>query len=155
MKPSPLHKLFRIGTQSDQLLFPEKYRKENEAGVIVATCLVLAFLLLIFAGIANAEVDTDKYADAIYKAEGSKKAVVPYGMFFKGCSWVNEGYCRKIVKNTVFNTLVKYRSERCRENDDDITCLARRYCPLNDPRDTQGLNKNWAKNVKYFMEKLK
>ena len=56
MTPS-LHTLMRIGTQSDQLLFPEKYRKENGAGVIVATCLVLAFLLLILVGVAGAEVD--------------------------------------------------------------------------------------------------
>ena len=100
MTPS-LHKLLRIGKESDQLLFPEKYRKENGVGVIVAVCLVLAFLLLILVGAAGAEVDLDRYADAIYKAEGSKKAVVPYGMFFKGCSWANEDYCRKIVKNTI------------------------------------------------------
>ncbi len=96
-------------------------------------------------------IDLDSWADAIYKAEGGRKAVVPYGMFFKGCDWDNVDYCRKIVKNTVQNTLVKYRETRCLPNESDISCMARRYCPLDDPRDTQGLNQYWAKNVQYFL----
>ena len=131
------------------------FRKQQESAFHVVAAMFLGLFLLLISSCETvyAEVDLDAYADAIYIAEGKEKAVVPYGMFFKGCDWDNVDYCRKIVKNTVFNTLVKYRSTRCKEGEGDIDCLARRYCPLDDPRDTKGLNKYWKKNVEKFLEK--
>lgn len=32
-----------------------------------------------------------------------------------------------------------------------IEFLASRYCPIGADNDPQGLNKNWVKNVKYFL----
>lgn len=36
---------------------------------------------------------------------------------------------------------------------DYIEFLASRYCPIGADNDPQGLNKNWVKNVKYFLTK--
>ena len=37
---------------------------------------------------------------------------------------------------------------------DFIAFLGGRYCPLNDPRDKNGLNKHWIKNVMHFTKKF-
>lgn len=36
---------------------------------------------------------------------------------------------------------------------DYIEFLGSRYCPVGADNDPQGLNKNWVKNVKYFLTK--
>lgn len=33
----------------------------------------------------------------------------------------------------------------------DLPAFAKRWCPTNDPRDKQGLNKNWLRNARYYM----
>ena len=122
---------------------------ENQKEILV---IVLAFLF-IFGGMMfitrcayPQEINLDKWADSIYIAEGKEKAVVPYGMFFKGCDWDNVDYCRKIVKNTIYNTLFKYRKSRCKPEWGDVTCLANRYCPINSDTD-DGTCKFWKGNV--------
>lgn len=109
----------------------------------VSAFIVITILLTCF--LAGAEIDLDKWADAIRKAEGNPN----YGILSVPCH--SESECRQICKNTVFNTLVKYRSTRCRPGEDDVTCLARRYAPVGASNDPQGLNKNWEKNVRYFL----
>lgn len=132
-------------------------QEQNDAGIILFISLVVAMMLvLIFLiGESHADVDLDAYADAIYISEGGERAVVPYGMFFKGCDWGHVDYCRKIVKNTVYNTLVKYRKDRCLDGEDDLECLERRYCPINDPKDVLGLNRYWIGNMRYYLWKPK
>jgi len=117
--------------------------------------LLIMMFMLMFSNPAIAEVDLEKWSSAIYLAEGGESAVVPYGMFFKGCDWDNVSYCKKIVHNTIYNTLVKYRSTRCTPGESDISCMQRRYCPLDDPRDVGGLNKNWQKNVLFYLKEEK
>jgi hypothetical protein len=36
---------------------------------------------------------------------------------------------------------------------DYIDFLASRYCPIGAKDDPRGLNKNWVKNVRYFLSK--
>ena len=58
---------------------------------------------------------------------------------------------RAICKRTVERTLYSRRAQRCRAGELDIDCLARRYAPGNASNDPNGLNKNWKKNVLYFL----
>lgn len=91
----------------------------------------------------------DQWADAIKRAENSVK--YPYGI--KSVSCKGEEECRKVCKNTVYRTLVKYRVDRCRPSEKGIECLARRYAPIGAKDDPTNLNKNWIKNVQYFLDK--
>lgn len=110
--------------------------------------LVLVFLLI--SASAYAEVDTDKYADAIFKAEGGYSATYLYGI--RSIPYETEAQARQYCKNTVYNTLVKYRESRCKEGESDIDCIARRYCPVGSDTDN-GTCKYWKKNVEYFLTK--
>ncbi len=131
-----------------------RHREESRVSLLIAVLLILFLMLMASCAMAE-DIDLDLWASAIYHAEGGEEAVVPYGMFFDGCDWDNVDYCRKIVKNTVFNTLVRYRATRCKDGESDISCMQRRYCPLSDPRDTQGLNKNWQRNVLFYLNNPK
>ena len=92
----------------------------------------------------------EQIADAIFWAEGGYKAEYPYGIRSVPCNGYDD--CRKICLNTIYNTLVKYRSQRCFEGEGDIPRLARRYAPEGAKNDPNGLNKNWFTNVKYFLK---
>ena len=95
---------------------------------------------------ATADINIDKWADAIHKAESNDN----YGIISIPC--VKGEQCRQYCKNTVYNTLVKYRKQRCRAGEDDLTCLARRYCPIGSDTDN-GTCQYWKKNVKWFLDK--
>jgi hypothetical protein len=85
----------------------------------------------------------EKIADAIYLAEGGAKTSHPYGILkhYKNTS------PRQACLNTINNN---YR--RWDGRGDFIDALARVYCPVGADNDPQNLNKNWAKNVKYFVK---
>ena len=102
--------------------------------------------LILWCSFANAYT-LDEWADAIRKAENNAN----YGILSIKCD--NEAQCRQYCKNTVYNTIIKYRSTRCKEGEDDLSCLSRRYAPIGADNDPEGLNANWKKNVKYFLSK--
>ena len=116
--------------------------------------LLILFLLLI-CGCGNVQADeVDRIVDAIYKAEGGSKAKKPFGILSVPC----EGYkeCRQICKNTVINNRVRYQKYKKgggKAYKDYIEFLASRYAPVGVKNDPTGLNKNWVKNVKYFIAK--
>ena len=113
---------------------------------------VILYALLIAAVCQAEDIDLDAYADAIFKAENSVNH--PYGILMDGCDKNHPDYCRKLCKNTVHNTLTKYRAQRCKPGEDDLTCLANRYCPLNSDTDN-GTCQYWKSNVKYFLNNPK
>lgn len=84
-------------------------------------------------------------ADAIYLAEGGAKAKVPYGIL--SVKVKDEAEARQVCLNTIRNA--KRRYEKTNKEIDFITFLGLTYCPPN----AHSLNKNWVKNVKYFLEK--
>ena len=95
--------------------------------------------------VSKAEIiDLDKWADAIHKAEGNDN----YGIISIPCS---DKECRRYCMNTIYNTLVKYRSTRCHKGEADLDCLARRYCPIGSNTD-DGTCQYWKGNVKYFLQ---
>ena len=105
--------------------------------------IVVIFLLLL---VTRAQAYTlDEYADAIHSAENNDN----YGIISIPC--VKGEQCRQYCKNTVYNTLIKYRLTRCKPEWGDLECIANRYCPVGSDTD-DGTCQYWKKNVKWFLE---
>jgi hypothetical protein len=115
--------------------------------------IILILLLLVIVSGANASADysdTD-IVNAIYQAENSEK--YPYGIKSIDTHGDKE-YARKICFNTVRNQRQRHADGNCPDTlrgveHDYLTCLWHRYCPPS----AHNLNKNWLKNVLYFLEK--
>jgi len=105
-------------------------------------------ILLLLCG--NVWADDNKLADAIYKAEGGKKAVKPYGILSVTCN--SKAECRQICLNTIRNQRKRHKAHDCGLGY--LECLARRYAPIGVKNDPSNLNKNWLKNVRYFYRRL-
>lgn len=141
------HKRIKFQKVIGRIVFDEAdlekiLKKKPSLKVVVSS--VLVFLCLQAA--AFAVPDYDRLADAIYKAEGGKKASVPYGIMFKGCDWKNEAYCRKICINTLRNNYKRFLNSD--QSIPYLEFLRNRYAPLSH----HSLNQNWLKNVQFFYE---
>lgn len=86
----------------------------------------------------------EKIADAIYRAENSVK--YPYGIKSIDTHG-DKNYARKICLNTIRNNRKRFAKQT--EHTDFIVFLGSRYCPPT----AHSLNKNWVKNVKYWLVK--
>lgn len=124
-----------------------KLSLEYSIGVLIISFMILLCLVLS----ASAEtIDIEKYADAIFWSEGEFSSF-PYGIKSVKCEGMQE--CRKVCKNTVRNNIKRYEDYGYKKHDDFLSFLASRYCPV--PGDKTGLNKNWIKNVKFFINNPK
>ena len=113
--------------------------------MILKLTIACMFLMMISGQIMAQEViDSERLADAIYHAEGGKKASKPYGIMFKGCDWQHEAYCRKICINTIRNNIKRWEDSGMK--NEYLEFLRDRYAPLEHSK----LNANWLKNVRYF-----
>lgn len=114
--------------------------------------LILIILLFGLVGSINAEVNytDEEIADAIYLAEGGEKASVPYGILSVSCDTYER--CRQICLNTIKNNRVRYKEWGYKTHDTYLQFLASRYAPIGAENDPTGLNKNWLRNVKYFLK---
>lgn len=90
--------------------------------------------------------DPEDVCKAIYKAEGGAKTRHPYGILAH--------YKTTTPKQACINT-VNHALRDWNGNGDFIEFLGSRYCPIGAKNDPTGLNKNWVKNVKYFLERTK
>ena len=93
----------------------------------------------------------DQWADAIYLAEGGASADYLYGI--RSVKYKDKAEARAICIRTVERTLYSRRAQRCKAGESDIDCLSRRYAPIGSGNDPGGLNRHWAKNVLYFLNK--
>lgn len=128
-------------------------RRANGAGIIVAWMGLLCLIMLFWVGFAHADqVYTDsQIVEAIKQAEGkNKKGWYSYGIKSVKCE--TEEACKKICFNTVRNNRRRFAS-RIDKSKDFVQFIGSRYCPLGCNNDPKGLNKNWVKNVKYFLLK--
>ena len=82
----------------------------------------------------------NQIANAIYKAENSKAH--PYGILTH--------YKHTTPRQACINTIEHARRD-WNGKGDFIEFLGNRYCPIGAKNDPKGLNKNWVKNVKYFL----
>jgi len=112
--------------------------------------IILTILFLLITSTSFAYTD-EQIVNAIYKAEGGNRAEYPYGIRSVTCE--GELECRKICFNTVKNNRIRYAEYGRHSYSDFIEFLASRYAPLNAGNDPKGLNKNWIKNVNFFLKK--
>jgi len=74
-----------------------------------------------------------------------------YGILHERCPDTyrgQAGWCAATVQKN-YDRWVKAGSE-----GEFISFLGARYCPLDDPRDKDGLNRHWIKNVSHFTKKF-
>ena len=116
---------------------------EFGVNVLIVLCLFFGF-----SPMAQAKEYTDtEIVNAIRKAEGTWT----YGIKSIKCSTTAE--CRQICFNTVRNNRKRFAKYGHKDHPDFISFLASRYCPIGAENDPTGLNKNWQKNVRYFLNK--
>lgn len=119
------------------------YRKQNNSAWILFIVGLLFFLLLGTALSFATELPSDeRIADAIYKAENSKAH--PYGIMVK--------YKHTTPRQACINT-IRHAKRDWDGKGDFIVFLGNRYAPIGVKNDPTGLNKNWIKNVRYFLDK--
>ena len=105
----------------------------------------LIFVFSLLTQIAFASPDFEKLADAIYKAEGGAKTNHPYGILAKYKTTTPRQACLNTIKH-------KYKDWINQgAHGDFIEYLGSKYAPVGAANDPTGLNKNWVKNVKYFL----
>ena len=119
--------------------------------------MALIILTILFVAFAPAEEFTDtQIVNAIYMAEGGPHATYPFGIRSVYCSGYME--CRKVCERTVKHYRREYQ-ERCidQRHESFISYLQRHYCPTNGhlSRSEERLNKNWIKNINFFLHKGK
>ena len=133
-------------------------RKLLPAAIAIIGPLGLAIVLFIILGIRSCahageipktrEYSTVEVCDAIYRAEGGAKAQYLYGI--RSVKYVSVTEAQEICMRTVRHARKDYRNRNIKEGF--IEFLSRRYCPIGAKNDPHGLNKNWVKNVKWFIK---
>ncbi len=90
-------------------------------------------------------INTNKIADAIYRAEGGEKTKYPYGISVmkSGIRTRSVEDARRICINTINHAYKDWLSAG--HQGDFIDFLSKRYCPEN--------HTIWAKNVKSIMNR--
>lgn len=109
----------------------------------------IIMILLIYSNQCFGYSDED-LVNAIYLAEGGAKTKYPYGI--KSIKCESEQECRKICFNTVRNNRKRYKADNMGYKD-FIAFLGARYAPIGAENDPKNLNRNWVKNVRYYLRK--
>lgn len=120
----------------------------------VLLALIFFFIILVhFASTASAEpaYSDEQIVNAIYKAEGGSSAQYAYGI--RSVHYDTKAEARRICLNTVRNNRKRYADYGHKRYSTYLEFLASRYCPVGADNDPKGLNKNWLKNVRYFLER--
>jgi len=113
--------------------------------------VVIIFTILTYQMVFAEDWSDIEIADAIYLAEGGAKAKVPYGIL--SVKVKDEAEARQVCLNTIRNNRKRYADYGHKQYATYLEFLASRYCPIGAGNDPKGLNQNWLKNVKYFLEK--
>lgn len=139
--------------------YDESYRspKSSYTPLIVLAIVWIVFMAIVSSKAFSAQINTivvrdwttEQYVNAIYLAEGGKNASYPYGIRSVSVSSVSEA--RKVCFNTVRNNKKRFKNLLNTGDQRFIDFLASRYCPVGAGNDSKGLNKNWVKNVTWFL----
>lgn len=106
------------------------------------TYLVTITTAFPFVGLCAKDIDVNRLADAIKRAENSYSH--PYGVMRSYCRAGDpDGQCRKGCLQTIRKRLKMWDGQ-----GDFITYLGSTYCPPS----AHYLNKHWVKNVTYFYQ---
>jgi hypothetical protein len=118
-------------------------RKHNKSSQGAGGLFLLIFLLLTSV-YAETNYTNDQIANAIYLTEGGTKTNYPYGILVY--------YKHTTPRQACINTIEHARRD-WNGKGDFIEFLGGRYCPIGANNDPRRLNKNWIKNIKYFLLK--
>ena len=120
--------------------------------ICIAIVLLLTFWTYTF--VHAEEWSDDEVVQAIYEAEGGRKASKPYGIMLHKCNWDNIGYCELACYQTVRKNRKRYAEWGHKSFPDYLSFLQSRYAPTeNATNDPLGLNRNWLKNVTSILER--
>jgi len=116
--------------------------------------IILALVLLLWAllGAPNAEAQeygNAQIVNAIYIIEGGPNAQYLYGI--RSVHYDDEAEARRICFNTVRNNRARFARQS--KYDNYLDFLASRYCPIGAANDPRGLNVNWLRNLRYYLNK--
>jgi hypothetical protein len=120
--------------------------KNNTVVIVAAILLALIVSMVVTRNVKAEEYTNDEIADAIYLAEGGAKISHPYGILAH--------YKTTTPRQACLNTIAHARKDWNGQGD-FIAFLGSRYCPVGSKNDPKGLNKNWVKNVNYFLGRTK
>ena len=102
---------------------------------------LIAIVLIIAASCRADEINVERLADAIYRAEGGAKARSPYGVL--SVKVKDKADARRVCINSICNNIKRW--EKAGKPGDFISFMADRWCPIaSDPKG----NANWKRNVK-------
>jgi hypothetical protein len=125
------------------------HKRECRIKAQIIVSLVLLGLFLIF-GLVKCfaqEIPAPAIiANAIYMAEGGAKTAHPYGIL----AHYKHTTPRQACINTIRHALRDWNGE-----GDFLLFLSRRYAPIGANNDPKGLNRNWLKNVRYYLARAK
>ena len=91
----------------------------------------------------------DEIADAIFLAEGGHGAKYLYGIV--SVKYRDEKDARRICINTIQNNRKRFADYGYKEYNTYLEFLASRYAPIGAKNDPKGLNKNWLRNVRFYL----
>lgn len=136
----------RRGREIEARLKPSEKVAERSA-FIMLICMVLAVLLMVVFCQKSHAYTVDQYATAIGKAENSKSH--PYGIMTR--------YWHTTPRQACINTIRHYLRDWRKSTQETgletnfLPYLARHYAPIGASNDPNGLNRNWIRNVRYFL----
>jgi len=127
-----------------------KLNYKNKTIFIFAIILgIIINLLILSIALSKEKYNDNDIVNAIYLAEGGEKAVKPFGILSVKCKDYQE--CKEICLNTVKNNRKRYIEYGYKKYNTFLEFLASKYAPIGANNDPTNLNKNWLKNVRYFL----
>jgi len=125
----------------------DRWGKKILSSVALKTVAIMVIVFLLSSPARAAETfSNEQIADAIYLAEGGAKTNHPYGILTK--------YKTTTPRQACINTIAHAKRDWNGQGD-FIEFLGSRYCPIGAKNDPTELNKNWVKNVKFFLKTKK
>lgn len=131
--------------------------KNNLTMIGLAGAIFAMAMVVLMAGCACAKevirqpnidgYSVNQWCNAIYMAEGGEKSRHPYGIMASYKSTTPRQACI----NTVLHKWSNYKKSGLKTPFIDY--LASKYAPINAKNDPTGLNRNWVKNVNYYLKK--
>jgi hypothetical protein len=143
--------------ESEQPFIPNHYQgfKEQDddllSWVLVSAIITMIILLAVFwPGTSHAEeFEPVMISDAIFHAEGGARAQYLYGI--RSVHYEDFKEARKICIRTIRHS--RKRWEKAGRPGDFLQFLSQSYCPVGASNDPRGLNKNWERNVRFWLAK--
>ena len=125
---------------------PAKAKSSRENGKLggrpkkMKTIIAIATLMLAATVVSAQQINVERMADAIYRAEGGDKARVPYGVL--SVKVKDKADARRITITSIKNNIKRW--DKAGKPGTFIDFMANRWCPV--ASDPVG-NRNWKKNV--------